>query len=159
MRKTGSPEERLSTSDLAEAGDRTSHTINLGPVPEDQPLTSQAERRGMKPGNVSTSGAAAAPARQKEKDEEQAPLFTVDEAKDFRARWDSVQAGFVDEPRRAVESADQLVAATMKRLAEIFSAERQALEHQWDRGDSISTEELRLALRRYRSFFGRLLSV
>jgi len=66
---------------------------------------------------------------------------------------------FVDEPRRAVEQADNLVAVTMKRLAEMFAEERARLEGQWDRGDNVSTEDLRLALRRYRSFFGRLLSM
>jgi hypothetical protein len=65
----------------------------------------------------------------------------------------------VDEPRRAVEQADSLVAGTMKRLAEIFADERNKLESQWDKGENVSTEDLRLALRRYRSFFSRLLSV
>jgi hypothetical protein len=88
-----------------------------------------------------------------------APLFPTAEATELRSRWDSVQVGFVDEPRRAVEQADALVAAAMKRLAEIFAEERARLEGQWDRGDSVSTEDLRLALRRYRSFFGRVLSV
>ena len=87
------------------------------------------------------------------------PLFPSSEAEDLRARWDAIQAGFVDEPRRAVESADSLVAAAMKRLAETFADERQSLEAQWDRGDDVSTEDLRQALRRYRSFFGRLLSM
>jgi hypothetical protein len=70
-----------------------------------------------------------------------------------------VQSAFVDEPRKAVEDADHLVAAAMKRLAEMFAEERQKLEHQWDRGDNVSTEDLRIVLRRYRSFFSRLLSV
>jgi hypothetical protein len=87
------------------------------------------------------------------------PLFSPDEAKDFHARWDAIQVGFVDEPRRAVEQADSLVAGAMKRLAEGFAEERAGLEGQWDRGDSVSTEDLRVALRRYRSFFGRLLAV
>ena len=77
----------------------------------------------------------------------------------FDGQWDSIQVGFVDEPRQAVEKADALVAGAMKRLAEGFAAERERLEKQWDRGDSVSTEELRVALRRYRAFFGRLLSV
>lgn len=88
-----------------------------------------------------------------------APLFPGEEASAFRARWDSIQAGFVDEPRQAVEQADSLVAGAMKRLAEMFAEERANLEGQWDRGDDVSTEDLRLALQRYRSFFGRLLSV
>ena len=87
------------------------------------------------------------------------PLFSAQEADDFHARWDSVQVSFVDEPRRAVQQADGLVASAMKRLAEIFAEERSKLDKQWDRGDSVSTEDLRLALQRYRSFFGRLLSV
>ncbi|MGA8090744.1 MAG: hypothetical protein WCA10_25950 [Terracidiphilus sp.] len=89
----------------------------------------------------------------------QEALFSQDESKELYAKWDAVQVGFVDEPRQAVERADSLVAGAMKRLAEIFAEERARLEGQWDRGDSISTEELRLALRRYRAFFGRLLSV
>jgi hypothetical protein len=107
------------------------------------------------PGGVSAAAVATAPAT----DEQAAPLLSPDEAKDFRARWDAIQVGFVDEPRRAVEQADSLVAGAMKRLAEMFADERAKLEGQWDRGDNVSTEELRLALRRYRSFFGRLLSV
>jgi sugar phosphate isomerase/epimerase len=92
-------------------------------------------------------------------DKGNAPLLPVNEAQDLRSKWERTQAGFVDEPRNAVEEADQLVASAMKRLAEVFADERAKLEHEWDRGDSVSTEDLRLALRRYRSFFDRLLSV
>lgn len=98
---------------------------------------------------------AAAPAMERET----GPLFSGDETNELRSRWDAIQVGFVDEPRRAVELADNLVAGTMKRLAEIFTDERSKLEGQWDQGENVSTEDLRLALRRYRSFFSRLLSV
>ena len=101
------------------------------------------------------AGAATAPAL----DKQVVPLFSAEEAKDFRARWDAIQVSFVDEPRQVVEQADSLVAVAMKRLAEMFAAERARLEGQWDRGDNVSTEDLRLALQRYRSFFGRILSV
>ena len=87
------------------------------------------------------------------------PLFSESEVGDFRSRWGNVQAGFVDEPRRAVEDADNLVASLMKKLAEGFANERARLEQQWDSGDNVSTEDLRLALQRYRSFFDRLLKV
>lgn len=88
-----------------------------------------------------------------------APLLPEDEVRDLRNRWDNIQAGFVDEPRRAVEDADALVATAMKRMAEVFASERSQLEGQWDRGDDVSTEDLRIALQRYRSFFGRILAV
>lgn len=88
-----------------------------------------------------------------------APLFPDNELRDFRGRWSTVQTSFVDEPRAAVEQADSLVATVVKRIAEQFAAERAQLEKQWDRGDDVSTEDLRQALRRYRSFFDRLLSV
>jgi len=88
-----------------------------------------------------------------------APLLPEDEVRDLRNRWDNIQAGFVDEPRRAVEDADALVASAMKRMAEVFASERSQLEGQWDRGDDVSTEDLRIALQRYRSFFGRILAV
>jgi hypothetical protein len=87
------------------------------------------------------------------------PLFPGNELEELRSRWSSVQTAFVDEPRRAVEQADGLVASAMKRLAEVFAEERSKLEKQWDRGDNVSTEDLRVALQRYRSFFQRLLSV
>jgi hypothetical protein len=87
------------------------------------------------------------------------PLLPGDEAAKLRSSWDSIQAGFVDEPRRAVEDADHLVAQAMQRLAEMFAEERSGLEAQWDRGDDVSTEDLRVALQRYRAFFGRLLAV
>jgi hypothetical protein len=88
-----------------------------------------------------------------------APLFSEPEMGDFRSRWSNVQAGFVDEPRRTVEQADTLVASVMQRLAEGFANERAGLEKQWDQGDKVSTEDLRVALQRYRSFFDRLLKL
>ncbi len=87
------------------------------------------------------------------------PLFSESEMGDFRAQWSKLQTGFVDEPRRTVEGADKLVAAVMQRLAEGFANERSGLEKQWDRGDNVSTEDLRVALQRYRSFFDRLLKL
>lgn len=87
------------------------------------------------------------------------PLFASNGTQDFRSRWEKIQIGFVDEPRKAVEQADELVASAIKRLAEMFAGERQKLEAEWDKNDNVSTEDLRVALRRYRSFFDRLLSV
>jgi hypothetical protein len=88
----------------------------------------------------------------------ESPLFAENELRDFRARWDQVQTSFVDEPRHAVEQADTLVATVVKRIAEQFAEERSKLEKQWDRGDNVSTEELRQGFKRYRAFFDRLLS-
>lgn len=85
-------------------------------------------------------------------------LFPDDELHNFRARWDQVQTSFVDEPRAAVEQADSLVANVVKRIAEQFASEREGLEKQWDRGDNVNTEDLRVALKRYRAFFDRLLA-
>jgi hypothetical protein len=86
------------------------------------------------------------------------PLFPDDELHNFRAQWDQAQTSFVDEPRKAVEQADSLVANVVKRIAEQFANERAQLEKQWDSGDNVSTEDLRQALKRYRSFFDRLLT-
>ena len=87
------------------------------------------------------------------------PLFSESEMGDFRSQWSKIQTGFVDEPRRTVEDADKLVAAVLQRLTEGFANERSGLEKQWDRGDNVSTEDLRVALQRYRSFFDRLLKL
>ena len=86
-------------------------------------------------------------------------LFQADEGRGFRARWDGIQTGFVDEPRAAVEQADALVGEMMKRLTDVFTQEHSRLEEQWTRGQEVSTEDLRVALKRYRSFFERLLSI
>jgi hypothetical protein len=86
------------------------------------------------------------------------PLVSEDETRDVQSRWERIQGSFVDEPRRAVEEADSLVAELMQQLAQSFAQERERLEGQWDRGDKVSTEDLRVALQRYRSFFDRLLS-
>jgi hypothetical protein len=88
-----------------------------------------------------------------------AALFAPDMAQDFRSRWDEVQIGFVDDPKQAVRKADELVAQVMKSLAQKFADERTKLESQFDEQGSASTENLRVALRGYRSFFQRLLSL
>lgn len=91
---------------------------------------------------------------------EESPVSLVppEEAAEFRETWNDIQSRFVDEPRSAVEEADQLVADVMKRVTDLFLNERSGLERQWSRGDNISTEDLRIAMQRYRSFFDRLLS-
>ena len=88
-----------------------------------------------------------------------AALFPENESRDFHKRWTDIQTAFVDEPRQAVEWADELVAEVIKRLADSFARERSRLEGQWGRGDNVSTEDLRVALQRYRAFFDRLLNI
>jgi hypothetical protein len=91
--------------------------------------------------------------------EQLAALFTPDVAEDFRSRWDDVQISFVDDPKRAVQLADELVAQVMKSLAESFARQRSSIEAEVSGGEQVDTENLRVALRSYRSFFQRLLSL
>ena len=102
--------------------------------------------------------AASAPATAADVADDTPELLPRDENADFQRRWEQIQTGFVDEPRQTVEQADELVAQVMQRLAEGFAAERERLEQQWGRGEDVSTEDLRIALQRYRGFFQRLLS-
>jgi hypothetical protein len=85
-------------------------------------------------------------------------LLEDDELRSILGQWRDIQADFVDEPRKAVQDADALVLELMQRLAETFANERDQLESQWAGGDDVSTEDLRRGLRRYRSFFERLLA-
>jgi hypothetical protein len=85
-------------------------------------------------------------------------LLPADEQDGFFTRWEQIQVRFVDDPRDAVESADTLVANVMQRIAEGFALERERLEGMWGRGEDVGTEDLRVALQRYRTFFHRLLS-
>ena len=88
-----------------------------------------------------------------------APLLSNEVTDRLQAAWTEAQASFVDEPRQAVQRADELVAFAIKQIAETFARERSGLEAQWDREGDVSTEDLRVALTRYRSFFHRLLSI
>jgi len=126
--------------------DREEHAL-ITPPPANAPAANVAVQ--------SATGVAVARARA----EERVALFIANEANELRGRWDGIQVGFVDEPRKAVQEADALVSATISRLAEMFAAERQKLEQQWDRSENVSTEDLRLAMQRYRSFFARLLAI
>ena len=121
---------------------------------KDDRLTTRDIARKMDAATNDVEAAVAAPA-----DTRTLPMFAAEEASGLRTRWEAIQTGFVDEPRKAVEEADALVAQVIKRLSEVFADERTSLEQQWDRGDQISTEDLRVALRKYRSFFDRLLSL
>jgi len=87
------------------------------------------------------------------------PLFPDNEMEGFRGRWREIQGQFVDEPREAVQHADQLVSSVISRLTEVFAREREKMEREWPKDGEGSTEDLRLALRRYRAFFDRLLAV
>jgi hypothetical protein len=89
---------------------------------------------------------------------ERAPLLETGDAENLRQRWEHLQAGFVDEPRQMVEQADELVGELMQQLSTGFADKRSELEAQWEKGEDVSTEDLRVALTRYRSFFNRLLS-
>jgi len=86
-------------------------------------------------------------------------LFAEGELSGLRARWTEVQAAFVDDPRDCVQKADGLVADVVDKVTSGFSGARPHLEEQWDRGEEVSTEDLRIALKRYREFFERLLAV
>jgi hypothetical protein len=123
-------ERPLSTADIFEAGERRESTRVEGDSREARP-------------------------------EEQRPvvLLPQENVDRFQSRWSSIQTRFVDDPRNSVEQADSLVAELLKEIAQMFATERQMLEKQWTSGDDVSTEDLRIALQRYRSFFNRLLSL
>src|SRR5215813_2325546 len=133
--------EELTTADLDER--RESQRATRNRIPRPKPVVFEP----------SVNERTATPA------EDSSPLFPGNELDTLRVRWKEIQTAFVDEPRKAVEQADGLVAEAMKRLAEVFAEERSKLEGQWDRGEDVSTEDLRIAFRRYRSFFDRLLSI
>lgn len=152
-------EERgLSTADLAARAE--------APLPRTERVAEVApQRRGQRPGDDSVRTAEEVrvedvPVQQSgQQVEPLAALFAPEVAGDFQSRWDAVQIGFVDDPGEAVRRADELVAQVMKSLAESFASERERIESQLGQTDSESTENMRLALRRYRSFFQRLLAL
>lgn len=149
------PEDELSTADLAQGTRPAPKEVGPKPVVSERPMaerptpiSERKDRTTVEHGTTTPAGG-----------EDFAQLFPNSELENLRSRWKEIQTAFVDEPRKAVEQADGLVASAMKRLAEVFAEERSKLEKQWDRGDNVSTEDLRVALQRYRTFFHKLLSV
>ncbi len=90
---------------------------------------------------------------------EAAPLFEEHIAEQFRSHWLDIQSLFVDDPHKAVQYADELVTHVIENAISSFSEKRLDLESQWNVGDNVSTEELRMVLKRYRSFMNRLLAL
>jgi hypothetical protein len=131
-------------------GDGTaSQHSTIGDAPDGERLsTSDLANRGQQ--------AQGDDGREEAPDKDDTPPLVTD-PQSFLDRWQSVQAGFVDEPRSAVQDADALVAEVIQRIAEGFAQERDGLEKQWSGGENVDTEQLRIALQRYRSFFTRLL--
>jgi len=86
-------------------------------------------------------------------------IFSKQQADELRERWNTIQTAFIDEPQRSVKDADALVASATKQIADAFANQKGELEKQWSRGDQVSTEELRITLQQYRTFFSRLLSI
>ena len=136
-------DQNLSTADLASAGRQD--TDDTTPAESGGDIESPAESGG----DVETPAASGG-------DVETPPLIDEEKVTGFRDRWQNVQTGFVDDPKQAVQQADELVAAVISALATTFAEHKGELEAQWQQGEP-ATEELRIALRRYRSFFDQLL--
>ena len=129
------PDTELSTTDLVDRTDKPTTGESTEARVEDEPRQAKEDTA----------------------DREEA-LIESQDAEGLRERWDRLQTGFVDEPKRSVELADALVADVLRHVAESFSTARKTLEEQWTRGEEVSTEDLRQILQRYRTFFNRLLS-
>lgn len=137
--------------------DESSGRYGLGQEGETESGT--AQRQDSPAGDATTSAATARHAQNTDAQKQHEALFPSERALDFRTRWDSVQTAFVDEPRQSVTQADALVGEMLDQLAQTFRTQRESLEQSWDKKEGTSTEDLRTALRRYRTFFERLLTL
>lgn len=148
--------EAQERADMVEKRDRKAPVVTRQDIEDER--RSQEESTREEPAQDRERSArprAAAP----ETDREPARLFEGDRMTELKSRWTDIQAKFVDDPRDAVKSADSLVDDVIRDLSTLFSDERSKLESQWGKNEEVSTEDLRVALRRYRAFFERLLSV
>jgi len=128
----------------------TESTVDEQPFPRSQRISEQSQLNATSTPMTASVNSDKQPA---------GPFFSTAEAQDFRSAWKNIQVGFVDDPRSSLEQANQLITDTVKHLTQSFSTECQKLEEQWDSKDGTSTEDLRLLLRRYRSFFERLVAM
>jgi len=141
-------EHAMGTRDLAGDG-----------APAEPPIPDDGRDRGETPVGVVDPDVPPSQTADAEPSHDEGPaLLPADDDAGFQRHWEELQAAFVDDPRRTVDRADELVAQVMQRVAEGFATERERLERQWGRGEDVSTEDLRVALQRYRAFFRRLLS-
>lgn len=131
-------EERDRRMDM-DAPETSEEQMRREQIQEDRPIANQAPRDAL--------------------DERLEPLFEDEMARKFRSRWQVIQGKFVDDPRDSVKQADDLVADIIKSVTMSFADRRISLEKQWNSGENISTEDMRIALKRYRSFFERLLTL
>jgi hypothetical protein len=136
------PRATADTAEVSDAGGLTTRDL-ASPGPTGRPVDEAADEDGPRT-DVDTSSTQ--------------PLLPQEISSGFQRQWEEIQTRFVDEPRGAVQDADRLVAQVMQQLAQSFAEEHEHLEAQWGRGEDISTEDLRVSLQRYRSFFQRLLS-
>jgi hypothetical protein len=155
MNEPDSPEgSALTTGQIAAAGAGRADRADRADPGQHPRLAGQAEQSEQ----VAAPRHAAGASDFRAGDQPRAQLLADTELQGMLTQWKEIQAQFVDEPRKAVRDADALVAELMQRLAQMFASEREQLESRWAGGDDVSTEDLRLGLRRYRSFFERLLA-
>jgi hypothetical protein len=139
----------------------TAHETQPETMKSAPPLETQVPAEDLEPGKPGAEPVST-PSSERETtaaDSSNQALFGDRELSDFHSRWTEVQAAFVDDPRDCVQKADGLVADVVDRLTSGFGQARSRLEEQWSRGEQVSTEDLRIALQRYRDFFERLLAV
>jgi hypothetical protein len=149
------PEQRRSDEtapDEPRSGQSAAAESSVPETRTDQVDSGQMSSGQMSSGQTSSGQTAQPDAGQRER------LVPEDRAASYGARWDAVKGSFVDEPREAVAQADALVGELLDELETLFHEQRRSIEQGLD-ADETSTEDLRLALRRYRSFFERLLAV
>lgn len=137
---------QTSEDDVLRSTDQEIRPEDVGATPHTSPPTSMSERTEAATGDA-------------DRDEGvRDPLLPEERTAGYRDRWEEIQSRFVDDPQSSVEQADTLVIEVVQELQTMFGSERNALEAQWQRGDDVQTEDLRVALQRYRAFFDRLLS-
>lgn len=167
-------DERMTTSDLAGRNDPPDDVRAPAPPADAVDPSQEANARGepageqgLEPPRQERQPPAPAPPADTPRSDgghpdeaaDHATLLDDTSSSDYRARWERLQIGFVDSPAATVAEADELVAEILQRIAQTFADERGALERQWSGEGEPSTEDLRVALQRYRAFFARLLSV
>lgn len=153
QREEGSQHDQISTEDLVRSGPSPEESARVDTVHSERAGSDvRAEDHRDETANPDIGNSTAT-----HHDAERTALIEDAEGARFRSRWHTVQEEFVDDPRRAVQDADRLVAELMQTLATTFAERKQSLEDQWRTGGDAETEDLRLALRSYRSFFDQLL--
>ncbi|MEV5895055.1 hypothetical protein [Nonomuraea fuscirosea] len=148
------PARRLKRADRMNMGDDEERLDDATAVPPPRPASAREPDRPL---SVTSDELVFDPAAEPAPPQHGSLLGS--DSSDVLQRWHDLQAFFVDDPREAVQRADELMDEVMTAVHETLERRLGELREPWKNTDQddTETERLRMALRAYRNVLHRLM--